>query len=119
MQNQAGALPEGSEQRAKAQGDMAETRQLFMARAQARLHKADARLVEARRKLQIAGGRVPTDVHDRANFAQRQTTSLTNDLGHLPLVTNDRWADETKRIESRLDEVEKSVDDVSSKANDY
>jgi hypothetical protein len=114
----ADTLPEGSEQRAKAQIEMNEARQTFQVQAQARLQKAQARLEEAQRKLQVAGGRAPTSVHDRVDNVSRETAALSTDVSHLSQVTNDSWGAEKKRIEMRLDQIESSVDDVKSKVDD-
>jgi len=115
--DQAEALPEGSEQRAKAQADVTAERQIFEVQSQAKLQKMNARLEEARRKLQVAGPRVPTAIHDRLNIATKQSASVASDLGHLPQVTTERWTDERKRIEGRLAELESLVDEVASQAD--
>jgi tetrahydromethanopterin S-methyltransferase subunit G len=111
-------LPEGAEQRAKAQAEMIAARQTFQANAQAKLHKAAARLDEVKRKMEVAGGRVPLSLRDEVTLMERERASLAADLGHLPMVTNDRWGEETKRIESRLDALESSVDSAQSRVDD-
>jgi hypothetical protein len=110
-------LPEGAEQRAKAQAEMMAARQTFQANAQARLQKADAGLVEVRRKMDIAGGRVPLSLRDEVNLVERERASLRGDLGRLPMVTHDRWGEETKRIDTRLDSLEGSIDAVTSRVD--
>jgi hypothetical protein len=117
QKDQAGALPQSAEQRAKAQADIMAERQTFAARAQERLRKADARIEEARRKLQVAGGRAPLAAHEKLSMAERERSGVATDLGHVTMVSNERWSDETKRIESRLDALESIVDDVSSQAD--
>lgn len=111
-------LPEASQQRAKAESARVEDRQKLIADARARLQKVDARLDEARVKLQVSRGRTPTEVNSELERSKKLSASLSSDIEHLLQVSNDAWASETKRIDSRLDDLEKSASDVSSKAGE-
>ena len=111
-------LPEATQQRAKAESAMIEDRQKFAAESQARLQKAQARLDEARTKVQVAGGKAPASINDELSSVSRMTAVTATDIGRLSTVSNDGWSAEKKRIESRLDDIDKAVDDVKSKADD-
>jgi hypothetical protein len=110
---------QGTEEKAKAQADLVADRQKFQTEAEARLQKAEARLDESRKKLQVARGHAPTAVHDRLEATSRLANSLESDISHLSQVSNDAWDQEKKRIEARLDEIENAADDVKSKADDF
>ncbi|MDB5212959.1 MAG: hypothetical protein JWO86_886 [Myxococcaceae bacterium] len=112
-------LPPASEERAKAQADMGEERQKFGNDARARLQKVQARLEESRQKLQLAGGDVPTSIHDQLNQTSKLANNLSDRIDHLPQVSNDRWSSEKKRLDDQLSDVEKSTDDVKSKVDSY
>jgi hypothetical protein len=118
LQRQAETLPPGAEQQAKAQAEVAGTRQVYDANAKARLQTANARLDEAWRKIQLAGPRATTEVHDEVNAATRLRASIGKELDAIPSVTDARWPIETKRINARLDELEERVDDLVSQANE-
>ncbi len=117
-EQQARQFPEGTQQRAKAQADLTQDRQTFQAKAQARLQKAQAKLDEARTKMQLGGGRVETATHDKVTSAATATQQISAQVNRLSDVPNEHWAHEKARITTRLDEVEKLVDDASSKADD-
>jgi hypothetical protein len=112
-------LPPASEERAKAQSDMGEARQKFENDARARLQKVQARLEEARRKLQLAGGDAPTSINDQLNQTLKLANNLSDRITHLSQVSNDRWPSDRKRIEDQLSDLEKSGDDVTSKADSF
>jgi len=109
-------LPE-SQQVAKAQSAMVEERQKFQTDAQARLQKVEARLDEARRKLQIARGRAPQSIHDKLEESTHLAAGISRDIDHLSEVNNDAWASEKKRIEGLISDLESSADDVKAKAD--
>ena len=110
-------MPEATQQRAKAESQMMQERQKFQVNAQARLQKAQARLDEARQKIQIAGGRAPVSLTDQVNSADRMTSTVSTEINRLPQVSGDAWDVEKKSLETRLDEIDKTVDDVKSKAD--
>lgn len=111
-------LPEASQERAKAETSLVVDRQKFIAESRARLQKIDARLDETRVKLQVSRGRTPTEVNTELDRTKKLAASLSSDIEHLPQVSNDAWESETKRIDSRLDDLEKAASDVSSKAGE-
>jgi hypothetical protein len=118
MRERADNFPAGTEQRAKAQADFVEERQKFRADAQARLQKADARLEEARRKLQIGAGRVPTTTAlDSVSRAATARDRLAVTLNGMPQVSNDQWGSTKKQMEADLDQLETLVDDATSQAD--
>jgi hypothetical protein len=111
-------LPEATQQRAKAESAMIEDRQKFQVEAQARLQKAQARLDETRQKVQILGGRAPSSLNERLNTTSRMTSALSTDINRLAQVSPAGWEAEKKRVEARLDDIEKSVDEAKSIADD-
>lgn len=114
-----GNMPAASQQRAKAQSEMGEERQKFENDARARLQKVQARLDEARQRLQLAGGNAPSSIRDKLDGTAHLADSLSSQIGHLSQVSDDGWSSEKKRIEERLGEIESSADDVKSKADRY
>jgi chromosome segregation ATPase len=111
-------LPEAAEQRAKAMSAQVEDRQKFQAEAQARLEKVRAQLGEVHGKLEIGRARAPTSLQDQVSKNDRLTSELSSQIDHLPEVSNESWNAEKARIEERLDELESSVDDAKSKADE-
>lgn len=109
--------PQGSEPLAKAQSDIVEDRQKFEVDAQARLQKAQARLQEARTKLRIGRGNADVDVQNKLSESSRMASMVSDEISHLPQVSNDNWSAEKKRIDKQLSDLESSVDDVKSKAD--
>jgi hypothetical protein len=118
VEESASALPQGSEQRAKAQAQLTAEREKYRVEAQTRLQKINAKLDEARRKLQIAGGRAATSTHDKVDQAAREAASVAQEINALPQVRNEAFGDEKKRIDARLDQVEAQVDEAKSKVDD-
>jgi hypothetical protein len=116
---QAEALPEGSRERAKTQVEMSADRQKYIADAQSRMQKINAKLTETRQKAQLARGNIPTSTMDKVNEAARLSASLNDEINHMPQVSTQSWSDEKKRVDSRLDDVEKMVDDAASDVSSH
>jgi tetrahydromethanopterin S-methyltransferase subunit G len=118
QKSSADGLLEAPERGAKAMSTQVDVRQKFQADAQARLEKVRASLTEVHSKLEIGRGRAPTALQDQVGRGDRLTSELSSQIDRLPEVSYEGWSAERARIEERLDELEKSVDDAQSKADD-
>jgi hypothetical protein len=113
-----GTLPEATQHRAKVESAMIEDRQKFQAEARARLEQAQARLDEVRVRTQIMGAAAPLSLTEQLDTTARMTSALSTDIRRLPQISPAGWEAEKKRVEGRLDDVEKAANEVKSKADD-
>ncbi len=111
---QAEALPEHSQERAKTQVEVSADRQRYIVDAQTRLQKINARLQETQQKARIQPGNIPASTMDKITEAFRLAASANAEIGRLPQITPQGWSEETKRLDSHLDQVDSMVDEAAS-----
>ena len=89
-----------------ADAKLTEARDVYRAKATARLEKLDARTSELRQLVDRAGGKATTASRDALKTVDTQRSLVTRELDLLPKLANDDWDKGKTSLDTQLDNLE-------------
>lgn len=109
-------LHPANEKVVSAQAGMDEARTVYRAKAVERMQKADARIKEAKAKVENTKS-APADIRSRIATTSAQRDQVNTEIEGLQKIGDHDWETAKKHLDQRLDELDKLVADVKERAN--
>jgi hypothetical protein len=97
---------------------VSEERMQYQSDAKTKLDKLGARLIAAREKIGVLGGRAPTELKGELATASQQYKMLENDVKTLDKTPASSWESTTEQVDKRMASLEDRVDDLTDRIED-
>lgn len=105
--------------RIDADAKLTEARDVYRAKATARLEKLDARTSELKQLVDRAGGKASTASRDALKTVETQRGLVTRELDLLPKQANDDWDHAKTSLDTQLDNLEGLVKKAGSEVDKF
>lgn len=107
----------GSEQSAKLTG-LAKDRADYQTETQTKLDKIAVRIQEVQQKVNVLGGRAPTQLRTDVQTAATEHRTLQQELSNLERVQPQSWEPSKDRLEQRISQLQDRVSKIDDEIDD-